>query len=482
MMRFEFTIGHVPGKDLTIADTLSRAPTGGPSPADELLQGETSAFVKAVMQSLPATDQRLEEIKRHQKEDEVCQQITAFCETGWPDKHSATASIRPFLPMSAEFCIENGLLMRGNRIVIPPPLRRELLSKIHTGYQGITKCRERARQSVWWPGVSKELEELVRNCPDCCKAQKQRAQPLTPSPLPDLPWQKVATDLFEWKKDTFLVIVDYYLRYIEIARLNQPTADEVITRTKSMLARHGIPETVISDNGPQYSAEAYARFAQEYHFKHVTSSPYFPQSNGEAERAVSTIKELLKKSKDPYLALLAYRTTPLEVGYSPSELLMSRTLRSAVPTTRAQRAPRVPDDDAVRAKIKTRQKENFNSHHGARELPPLEPGDTVWLPDRRAEATVREEVGPQSFQVESSDGSYRRNRRDIIRLPDPSEVEEMDSTLPDETPTSAQPSGTSETIEPPNETIDPPNETTEPRRSSRASRPPERFAPSWGGH
>ena len=161
MMRFQFTIGHVPGKDLTIADTLSHAPTGGPSPADELLQGETSAFVKAVMQSLPATDQRLEEIKQHQKEDEVCQQITAFCETGWPDKHSATASIRPFLPMSAEFCIENGLLMRGNRIVIPPPLRRELLSKIHTGHQGITKCRERARQSVWWPGVSKELEELV---------------------------------------------------------------------------------------------------------------------------------------------------------------------------------------------------------------------------------------------------------------------------------------------------------------------------------
>lgn len=81
-----------------------------------------------------------------------------------------------------------------------------------------------------------------------------------------------------------------------------------------MFARHGIPETVISDNGPQYSAEAYARFAQGYHFKHVTSSPYFPQSNGEAERAVRTIKELLKKSKDPYLALLAYRTTPLEVG------------------------------------------------------------------------------------------------------------------------------------------------------------------------
>ena len=144
MMRFQFTIGHVPSKELTIADTLLRAPTMEPAPADELLQQETQAFVNVVIQSLPATDQCLE-IKQHQRDDEVCQQIATFCESGWPDKHSATASVYPYLPMSAEFSVENGLLMRGNRIVIPPTLRRELLSRIHTGHQGITKCRERAR-------------------------------------------------------------------------------------------------------------------------------------------------------------------------------------------------------------------------------------------------------------------------------------------------------------------------------------------------
>ena len=193
--------------------------------------------------------------------------------------------------------------------------------------------------------------------------------------------------------------------------------------------------------------------------------PLFPSSNGEAERAVGTIKELLKKSKDPYLALLAYRTTPLEVGYSPSQLLMSRILRSTVPTTRTQRAPRVPDGGTVRAndrKIKTRQKENFDIRHGARELPPLEPGDTVWLPDRRTEATVQEEVGPQSFQVESADGSYRRNRRDIIRLPTSSEVETRDSTQQNE---------------PTETTSSQPNEAIEPRRSSHTSRPPRTICP-----
>ena len=102
-----------------------------------------------------------------------------------------------------------------------------------------------------------------------------------------------------------------------MARLSQLTSEEIITHTKSIFARHGIPEEVVSDNGPQFSAEAYAKFARDYQFKHTTSSPLYPQSNGEVEHAVKTVKALLKKDSDPYQALLAYRATPLEVGYSP---------------------------------------------------------------------------------------------------------------------------------------------------------------------
>ena len=195
--------------------------------------------------------------------------------------------------------------MQVSRIVVPPPLRQEMLEKIHGSHQGINKCRERARQSVSWPGVSSELRDIVQNCPECCKAQQQRAQPLTPTPLPELPWQKVATDLFEWKQKTFLLIVDYYSCYVEIARLNQAMAEEVVNHTKSVFAHHGIPELVISDSGPQYTLELYAEFAKNYQFQHVTSNLYYPQSNGEAERAMGTIKNLLSKCKDPYLALLA---------------------------------------------------------------------------------------------------------------------------------------------------------------------------------
>ena len=275
------------------------------------------------------------------------------------------------------------------QLVIPESMRSEILNKLHTGHQSITKHRERAQQSVWWPGLSKKLDEFVKNCHDCVKVQKQRAKPLVTSTFPDciernFHIQKVGTDLFKWKQENYLLIVNYYSRFIEIALLKGMMAEEVIRHMKSIFARYGIPEVVISDNGPQFSAEAYEQFTKEYQFKHVTSSPYYPQSNGEAERAVGTVKCLLTKEQDPYLAILSYRSTPLQNGYSPSELLLNQRLRTTVPITREQRKPKVPDQVSLQARKKEKkrnQKRNFDSRHGVRHLPELEQGDLVWIPD-----------------------------------------------------------------------------------------------------
>lgn len=456
MMRFLFSISHVPGKSLTVADTLSRAPLEEARDCDRLLQEEAAVFVSAIIQSLPATEERLEEIRRHQQQDDICQLLTSYCQSGWPDKKNLPEATRPYSSVAAELSVENGLLLRGCRIVIPSSLREDILKRLHTGHQGIVKCRERARQSVWWPGLSAELQQVVKSCCECCKEQSQHAEPLIASELPELPFQKVGTDLFEWQKRTYLLLVDYYSRYIEIALLNRPSAEEVIAHMKSMFARHGIPELIMSDNGPQYSCEAFSVFAREYQFQHVTSSPLYPQSNGEAERAVKTIKGLLKKEGDPYLALLSYRATPLQIGFSPSELLMGRKLRTTVPTTRQQLVPRVPDSTLVRNRDKQqkqRQERTFNRRHGARELPELVPGDTVWVPDRNSEATVQDETNPRSYEIETADGNYRRNRRDLIQLPEqPTQVVEEMPT--EETDTTS-------------------------RRSSRTVCAPERYDPSW---
>lgn len=218
--------------------------------------------------------------------------------------------------------------------MIPVSLQLEMLEKLHGAHQGIHKCRQRAQQSVWWLGLSRQLADVVSNCSKCCRDRYQPPEPLIPTKFPSLPWQKLATDLFHWKGSVYLLIVDYYSRYIETAKLSNESSTEVIHHfTKSVFARHGIPQEVVSDNGPQYSSLEYKKFANEYGFLHTTSSPKFPQSNGEAERAVRTVKNLLNKSQDPYMAMLTYRSSPLGNGFSPAELLMSRRLRTNLPMT-----------------------------------------------------------------------------------------------------------------------------------------------------
>ena len=348
MMRFKFTISHIPGKNLLLADALSRAPISEAVNEDLFLQQETAAYVSTVVQSLPATEKQLERIRRHQEEDEECRQAAEYCRSGWPSRQSLRGVMKHYHAVASEISVQDGLLMRGSRVVIPSALRLEMLDRIHTGH----KCRERAKQSLWWPGLSRQLEELVKNCSTCRKCLNQRREPLIPTALPELPWQRVGTDLFEFQGHSYLLVVDYYSRFIEIARLDRTTSKEIILQTKKIFARYGIPEVVVSDNGPQYSSEAYAAFARQFQFEHVTSSPQYPQSNGGAERAVQTVKNLLKKEADLYLALLSYRSTPLKCGFSPSELLMARKLRTNVPITQESLKPAVPDLTALKEKSK----------------------------------------------------------------------------------------------------------------------------------
>lgn len=126
-----------------------------------------------------------------------------------------------------------------------------------------------------------------------------------------------------------------------MALLSNSSSTCVITHSKSIFARHGIPNTVVSDNGPCFNSREWQEFAEQYDFKHVTSSPHYPQSNGKAEKGVHILKQLLKKAdesgSDPYLALLSYRASPLECGLSPAELLMNRKLRTTLPSYSKQK-------------------------------------------------------------------------------------------------------------------------------------------------
>ena len=146
-------------------------------------------------------------------------------------------------------------------------MRLEVLDKIHNAHLGINKCRKRAKQAVWWPGLSKQIQDMAENCQTCLKHIVNRPEPLCPTPFPESPWQEVGIDFFQCQSLNYLIAVDYYSRFIEIAAMNRnKKGSEVVRCLKSMFSRHGIPERVRSDNGPPFDSVEYSKFANDWDF------------------------------------------------------------------------------------------------------------------------------------------------------------------------------------------------------------------------
>lgn len=163
-----------------------------------------------------------------------------------------------------------------------------------------------------------------------------------------------------------------------MAKLEQPNSSCVIQHLKSQFARYGIPDEAMSDNGPQFASAEFRKFAQDYEFRHLTSSPHFPQSNGQVERMIQTIKHLLEKTKDPCLAIFDYRNTPLEeLGLSPAQLFLARRLRTKLLVS--ETLLKLQNAEFVKESLKTRQakqKRKFDKHVPKSDLKPLIPDQT----------------------------------------------------------------------------------------------------------
>ena len=221
-----------------------------PEEVDTIVEKEAETYLQAVITSIPASDDRVDVYRQAQAEDPECSKLIDFCKSGWPKK--AKGEMKRFWQARGELTYSKGLLLHGSRIVVLKKLQKETLEKIHGGHQGILRCRLRVSESVWWPGVSSEVEHFIKACPECQKAAVPSREPLLPSALPDHPWEKVAADLFELGKATYLLVVDYFSRYVEVQELSTTTASKVIAILKTIFARYGVPSQFVSDNGPQF--------------------------------------------------------------------------------------------------------------------------------------------------------------------------------------------------------------------------------------
>ena len=412
----DFVLRYKPGKQMMLADAMSRQPSSESTQIDLDIQVSFVQFSTQKLQSIREATQ---------VDDELCA-LRAVIVDGWPDsQHHLAAPLRPYWSCRDELAVEDGLILKGDRLVIPLSLQAEVLSKLHEAHQGIEKTRLRARSCVYWKSINKDIDDIVRKCDACQRLQKRQAHdPLMQHELPTPPWQIVGTDLFAKREDTYLLICDYYSKFPFVYRIEgKVTSDRIISKMSEVFAENGSPSKVVSDNGGHYSSQAFRNFAAEWCFDHVTSSPHFPQSNGFIERQVQTVKYTLKKAamsrSNPQKALLSLRSTPIDSHLpSPADMLNARKYKSNLPVIiRNEHWSK----DEIRRRLAERQEIQRLNHdkRAMQPLAPLIPGQDVRVRDTQTDTwqpakVISTDVQPRSYNVLTPTGNVlRRNRRHL---------------------------------------------------------------------
>ena len=284
------------------------------------------------------------------------------------------------------------------------------------GHLGIEKCMLKTRDSVFWPGISNDIRETVEKCGICQVNSKSSKSIGNVSDVPPHAWHMLGTDLFYWNKIDYLVIGDYFSRYLIMRRLPNSSPHAVIKELGLVFTELGRPFVLRSDNGPCYSSREFHNFLSFYQVDHITSSPHHPQSNGFAEALVGIAKKLMEKSvkegKPWNFGLLQYRTTPISLTLlSPLEMLMGRKPHSNLPQIPSSIGHNM-DTSRIHKELLRRQPTATST--GTTELEPGQPvfvHGNVWRT-----ATINQPAAePDSYWVRFPDNSILRRTRAMIK-------------------------------------------------------------------
>ena len=198
------------------------------------------------------TGDRWQQLKNAAADDLVQQKLRDIIRSGWPENRAqAPECVRPYFDVRGELTFQDELVFKGQQIVVPVALRKELMEQTHATHIGIEGCIRRARDTLYWPRMTTEIKEYIFKC-DICLTHRagQGKEPIQQHEFIARPWAKVSADLCELDKGVLLVVSDYYSNFIEVARLNNVTSRAIIRELKAIFARFGVPDTLVTDNGP----------------------------------------------------------------------------------------------------------------------------------------------------------------------------------------------------------------------------------------
>ena len=479
---YDITIKYKPGKEMLLADPLSRL-----SPEES---GPITGMEVHIHDICPQfTEDILGRIKTETKKDSELNALKDFVYSGWPSTQKELPTIlKPYWPYRDELALEAGILLKGSRVIIPETMQPEILKKLHMAHQGTEKTKLRARTSVFWRNLNKDIDEMTKACLICQQhLASQVKEPIIQTEIPPRAWHTIGSDLFFLNDEEYLLVSDYYSKFSFVRKTapNQSTSKNIVNLMKQIFSEHGIPKIIRSDNGPQYSGQPFKQFALDYGFTHQTSSPNYPRSNGFIESQVKVVKRTLKKAQeagtDPYIALLCLHSTPIGGGLpSPAELLFRRTIQDNLPRKHEKC---FTDEDTINKLTNLQQTQKFYHDRHVKPLTPLIPGQSVTVQNPRTHrwepATVQKShQHPRSYDITTQSGqNLRRNRRHLreSNIKSPSHTD----PVPDDLPTSSNKSQNAPVPSTPKvntlQDARPTKESHLTTRSGRVIKPPERL-------
>lgn len=408
---YQYEIEFKPTDKHSNADGVSRLPL----PHSQDMEGRVSEATLYTLQQLDNLPVTADQICKATRNNPLLSKVKQYTLTGWPENYEQ--ALTPYYRRRNELSIECGCLLWGSRVMIPPKLQSYVLEELHVSHPGMVRMKTLARKHLWWPNLDKELEELVQNCHACqANRQKPATAPLHPWSWPTGVWQRIHIDFAgPFLGHMFLLVLDAYSKWLEIFLMPTTTSNKTIETLRALFARYGLPEQIVSDNGPQFTSDEFKWFCKSNGVRHITGAPYHPSTNGAIEQAVQTMKKSLKSTVNESGTiqtklsrfLMSYRTTPhTTTEETPAELFLQRSIRTRLDLLK----PKLED------KVAQKQEDQKRFHDNATtKMREFSPGQNVLVENLRSTTPkwitgkIITKIGPLSYKVEIDDVIHRRH-------------------------------------------------------------------------